>query len=82
MNIKDQLIAIMDGECNIDAEIDQTKYPKPPWASHQIMRASGLIENICTEHGVGHPHEVSLRELDPTGAMGLSIHGCCGCCRK
>jgi len=79
METKDQLIAIMDGECNIDAEIDQTLYPRPPWAVKQIVRASGLVEDI-SESGCGHPNAHWLKLHDPIGERGYSIHGCDGAC--
>lgn len=56
------------------------KFPLPEWASHQIYRESGLLENICKDHSVGHPHENWLTLNDADGSKGFSIHGCCGCC--
>ena len=61
--------------------LTENKYPLPSWASHQIIRASGLVEDIC-EHGVGHPNAVYLEEHDPDGSKMLGVHGCCGCCCK
>ena len=79
--LADQLIAIMDGECDIDVEIDQTKYPRPDWAVDQIVRASGLVEDIC-KHGTGHPNADWMKIHDPDGELGFGIHGCCQnmCC--
>lgn len=77
--MRQQLLAIIGEEANIDVEIDQTLYPKPEWAVDQIVRSSGLVENIC-EHGIGHPHENWLALNDADGSKGFSIHGCCGCC--
>ena len=79
MKIEDQLIVIMDGECNIDAEVDQSIYPRPDWAVDQIVRASGLVENIC-RHGVGHPHPASVTEFEEIGITHMGTHGCDGCC--
>lgn len=58
----------------------EEKFPLPEWASHQIYRESGLLENICREHFTGHPHENWLALNDADGSKGFSIHGCCGCC--
>lgn len=79
--IRNQLLAIIGEEANIDVEIDQTLYPKPDWATHQIVRASGLVEDIC-EHGVGHPNISWLKIHDKNGDGGFGIHGCCKnlCC--
>ena len=57
------------------------KYPKPAWAIGQVVRASGLVEDVCS-CGVGHPSEAWLLENDPTGKKAFAIHGCCGCCSK
>ena len=81
MTIEDQLIAIMDGECNIDTEIDQTLYPQPKWAVKQIVRASGLVEDIDPT-GCGHPNFEWLKIHDPDGERGYGIHGCSGFCMK
>jgi hypothetical protein len=48
------------------AEIDQKLYPIPEWAVRQVVRESGLVENICI-HGTGHPHENWLKIHDPDG---------------
>jgi hypothetical protein len=79
MNDKEQLTAIADIESNIDVEIDQTLYPKPDWAVDQIVRSSGLVEDIC-EHGIGHPNVGWINTHDPDGEHGFGIHGCDGCC--
>jgi hypothetical protein len=57
------------------------KYNKPDWAVKQIVRASGLIENVC-EHGIGHPNRDWMALHDPDGEKGFGIHGCDGCCCK
>ena len=77
--IEEQLLAIMEGEADIDVEVDQELYPKPEWAVRQIVRASGLVENICC-HGVGHPHEASVKEFEKIGIMSMGVHGCDLCC--
>lgn len=50
------------------------KYPKPWWATHQVERESGVVEDVC-KHGVGHPNKAWLKAHD-----GVAVHGCCGCC--
>ena len=77
--MKQQLLAIIGEEVNIDVEIDQELYPRPPWAVKQIVRASGLVEDIC-EHNLGHPNREYIERHDPDGELGLGIHGCDGCC--
>lgn len=79
--LEEQLLAILEGEANIDVEIDQRLYPKPKWAVKQIVRASGLVEDIC-EHSIGHPNTGWMKIHDPDGELGLGIHGCDGCCFK
>lgn len=59
----------------------KTKYKKPDWAVDQTVRATGLVEDIC-EHGVGHPNIEWLKEHDPDGKLGFSVHGCDGCCLR
>lgn len=59
----------------------KSKYPKPDWAIDQIIRASGLVEDIC-EHGVGHPNRTWLAIHDPGNKHCFGIHGCDGCCSK
>ena len=61
---------------------DINRYPKPSWATHQVVRIGGLVEDICKEHSVGHPNAAFLKEHDPDGDKGLGVHGCCGCCCK
>lgn len=58
----------------------EDKFPLPDWASHQIYRENGLLENICKEHSVGHPHENWLKIYDKDSSKSYAIHGCCGCC--
>ena len=77
--IRNQLLAIIDEEANIDIEIDQDLYPKPDWAVDQIVRSSGLVEDIC-EHGIGHPNIDWLKIHDSDGEKGFGTHGCDGCC--
>ena len=77
--LRNQLLAIIGEEANIEVEIDQNLYPRPDWAVSQIVRASGLVEDIC-EHGVGHPNTPWLKIHDPDGEKGLGIHGCDSCC--
>lgn len=59
------------------------EYKRPAWAVDQIVRASGLVEDIC-KHGVGHPNEEWLRShcLKPETYHTWSIHGCDGCCSE
>lgn len=59
----------------------ERKYKKPDWAVDQIVRASGLVEDIC-EHGIGHPNKEWLEEHDPNDKFKWSVHGCDGCCSK
>ena len=58
-----------------------TKYKKPNLAVEQVVRASGLVDDIC-EHGVGHPNQEWLSEHDPEGKRHFSVHGCDGCCSQ
>lgn len=58
------------------------KNPKPDWAVQQIVRETGLIEDVC-KHGIGHPNKASIKEMDKKykGSKGAwGIHGCDGCC--
>lgn len=59
-----------------EIEIDQKLYFKPDWASHQVVRESGLVEDVCI-HGMGHPNAEWLKLHDPDGSKGYGIHGCC-----
>lgn len=77
--MRQQLLAIIGEEANIDVEIDQELYQKPDWGVEQIVRASGLVEDIC-EHGIGHPNLEYIKKHDPDGELGLGIHGCDLCC--
>ena len=54
-----------------------TKYKKPKWAVKQMIRMSGLVEDIC-EHGVGHPNEEWIKAHP--GEEHFICHGCDGCC--
>ena len=77
------LMEIIKDELHTDNGVDQELYPIPEYATHQIIRASGLIEDVCI-HGVGHPNENWLKIHDPDGSKGYAIHGCCEglCCQK
>jgi hypothetical protein len=55
------------------------KYPRPKWAVSQLVRLSGLLEDVC-EHGVGHPNAQWLKD-NPRQAH-MAVHGCDGCCSK
>ena len=57
----------------------KTKYKKPDWAVDQVVRETGLVEDICV-HGVGHPNREWLRVHDPDGKLCFGVHGCDGCC--
>ena len=66
--------------------LGEYNYPKPKWAKKQIIRESGLIENIC-KHGVGHPHIMSAKEIAKRYNHTIKTwmtHGCCmdECCRR
>lgn len=54
------------------------EWPQPEWAVGQVIRQSGIVENIC-EHGVGHPHRDWLRQV---GNSGDERHLCDSCCRE
>lgn len=56
-------------------------YRRPKWAVQQVVRGSGLVEDIC-KHGVGHPNSDWLNRHDPKDKRGLALHGCDGCCKK
>ena len=67
-------------------KLREYNYPKPKWAKEQIVRESGLIENIC-KHNVGHPHVKSAKEIAKKYNHTIKawmIHGCCedNCCKK
>lgn len=57
------------------------QFPKPNWASSQLIRETGLVEDIC-KCGVGHPNLTWMKKYDPDGSKYYGIHGCCGCCVK
>ena len=59
-------------------KIDQKLYLKPDWATHQIVRASGLVEDVLND--CGHPNAGWLKIHDPDGKKGYGIHGCDGAC--
>jgi len=77
------LMEIIRDELYTNRKIDQDIYPIPEWATHQIIRASGLIEDVCI-HKCGHPNRNWLKLHDPDGSKGYGIHGCCegSCCMK
>ena len=73
---------LMNSELNNEIEFTDTfkkKYPKPSWATHQIVRAGGIVEDIC-KHGVGHPNKEWLKKHDPDGKKMMGVHGCDFCC--
>jgi hypothetical protein len=57
------------------------QYKKPKWAVKQIMRETGLVEDIC-KCGVGHPNKEWLKEHRKEKSFAWEVHGCCGCCSK
>ena len=59
----------------------ENKYPMPNWAIKQIVRESGLVEDVC-DHYLGHPNLSWLKLHDPDGKRGFGVHGCDGCCCK
>ena len=59
----------------------RVRYPRPPWAVRQLVRETGLLEDVC-EHGVGHPNRAWLAEYDPHGERRWGVHGCDGCCSR
>ena len=60
---------------------DINRYPKPSWATHQVVRIGGLVEDVCP-HNCGHPNAEYLRIHDPDGSKMLGIHCCDSCCCK
>lgn len=54
---------------------NKKKWIAPKWAVQQVIRETGLVEDIC-EHGCGHPN----REYLSTHKNANGIHGCDGCC--
>ena len=50
-------------------------YPMPSWAVQQLIRASGLVEDVC-DCGIGHPNQAYIAAHPKAN----TIHGCCGCC--
>jgi hypothetical protein len=67
------------GECKRRRDNEGEIYSKPDWAVEQVTRVSGLVEDVC-KHGVGHPNVECVKDIDPDGKRGLSVHGCDGCC--
>ena len=57
----------------------ERNYPRPSWCVRQLVRESGLVEDIC-KHGVGHGNVGWLELHDSDGKGESGIHGCCGCC--
>ena len=57
------------------------KYKKPDWAVKQVIRESGLVEDIC-EHFCSHPNLQWLKKHDPKGKLKLGVHCCDNCCGK
>lgn len=77
-------VSLPDGqEHRVFAFAEPTQFPKPDWATSQVVRAGGLVEDICV-HDVGHPNPESIKKLAETGRSGFGAHGCCGsnCCRS
>lgn len=66
-------------DIGLPANYMEKKYKKAPWAVQQVVRASGVVEDICS-HGVGHPNQEWVKENDAKGERALGIHGCDGCC--
>ena len=61
--------------------MSQTNYKKPKWAVMQIIRESGLVEDIC-KHGIGHPNADFLKKNRRYAKNRFDVHGCDGCCDK
>jgi len=59
------------------------RYRKPSWAKMQLLRETGLVEDVC-EHGVGHPNQdwMDDRKKSHTDQDYWGRHGCDGCCAK
>lgn len=55
--------------------LNMSKWFWPEWAEQQVVRETGLVEDICS-HGVGHPNLVWLK-AHPNAS---GVHGCDGCC--
>lgn len=64
-----------------DVNAFRQAYPKPVWAITQVLRESGLVEDICKD-GVGHPNAGWLKKHDPIGKYSYGVHGCDGCCME
>ena len=65
---------------DIKEQLDKL-YPKPEWAIRQLMRETGLVEDVC-KCGIGHPNSKHLAEIEAEGMVGWGVHGCCGCCKE
>lgn len=76
---EDTTIDFIVSKKNTHHGINFVDYPAASWAVRQVLRASGLVEDIC-KHGVGHPNRTWLRKHDPYGKKGFGVHGCDGCC--
>lgn len=64
------------------------KFPIATWARVQLIRwdRNDMVEDICEEHGVGHPNktwmESKYNKNEDGSYKDSGVHGCCGCCRK
>ena len=57
-------------------------FAKPAWAVRQLVRETGLVEDVC-EHGVGHPNAEWLAMRNARSERRIAgVHGCDGCCSK
>ncbi|MHA1395847.1 MAG: hypothetical protein ACTSRZ_20280 [Promethearchaeota archaeon] len=70
----------MSEVANFLIDLCSNRYSRPEWVKYQIIN-DGRVEDVC-EHGIGHPNEMWLKLHDPTGELGLGIHGCDGCCEN
>lgn len=55
------------------------KYPRPEWAVRQILRMSGIVEDV-SKKSCGHPNRGWLSIHDADGDHTHSVHGCTGEC--
>ena len=74
----------LSNNCGFDEDIIREKseefmdkYPRPEWAVRQILRMSGLVEDI-SENFCGHPNRGWLSIHDGDGKHGYGIPGCTG----
>ena len=51
----------------------------PDWATHQVIRMDGRVEDYCI-HQIGHTNKHWLKVHDPDGSKMLGVHGCDSCC--